>query len=64
MVAAADERQGVDGAQQRSVYGNTRAASTGATQLGASAVESYKNSIMITLILNDAQHLFAVTYNP
>jgi len=39
MVAAADERQGADGAQQHSVYGNTRAASTGATQHIAAAVE-------------------------
>jgi len=37
--AADDEEQGVGGAQQRSVYGNTRAASTDVTQLFASAVE-------------------------
>ena len=42
--AAGDAEQGADGAQQRSVYGNTRAASTGATQLCASAVGLRKKS--------------------
>jgi len=41
-LAAGDEKQGVGGAQQRSVYENTRAASTDATQLVAPAVESCK----------------------
>jgi hypothetical protein len=50
MVAAADERQGVDGAQQRSVYENTRAASTGATQHVAAAVEhEYRFLIFLRL---------------
>jgi len=44
-LAADDAKQGAGGAQQRSVYGNTRAASTDATQLGTSAVELCKNSI-------------------
>ena len=50
MIAAADERQGVDGAQQRSVYANTRAASTGATQHVTAAVEhEYRFSLFATL---------------
>jgi len=43
-IAAGDAEQEADGAQQRSVYGNTRAASTRATQLYASAVELCKRS--------------------
>ena len=43
-LAADNAEQGVDGAQQRSVYKNTRAASTGATQLCTSAVELCKRS--------------------
>gem|GEM_PF-5593833 len=44
--AAGDEKQGVDDAQQWSVYGNTRVASTDATQLVAPAVGLCKKSIM------------------
>ncbi len=43
-LAADDAEQSADGAQQRSVYKNTRAASTGATQLRTSAVELSKRS--------------------
>ena len=41
--ADASKVQGVDGAQPRSVYGNTRGASTGTTQQFAAAVEFSKN---------------------
>ncbi len=43
-LAAGNAEQGVDGSQQRSVYGDTRAASTGTTQLCTSAVELCKKS--------------------
>jgi len=41
--AAADGKQGVNSTQQRSIYGNTRAANTAATQLDTLAVGSSKN---------------------
>ena len=50
--AAGDEKQGVVGAQQRSVYENTRAASTDTTQLVAPAVGLCKKSNLSPYQLN------------